>query len=183
MRRRLPIALLVAAALPLAACGDDAKEPVVSTTADGTVVAELETASGDAWTVTLPEGATEAYDLYGNDGREPISIRLEDAGPVSAAPGGLFAIGLRQQGGTGYSWRPIADAWTPVEEGETGPLVELVEQGVNPHDPGEGVPGGEETHYYVYRAVVPGSGTIEFGLFGPGAEEPERMATMAIEVS
>jgi len=77
----------------------------------------------------------------------------------------------------------VAAAWTPVEEGETGSLVELVEQGVNPHDPGEGVPGGEETHYYVYRAVVPGSGTIEFGLFGPGAEEPERTATMAIEVS
>lgn len=77
----------------------------------------------------------------------------------------------------------VAAAWTPVEEGETGPLVELVEQGVNPHDPGEGVPGGEETHYHVYRAVVPGSGTIEFGLFGPGAEEPERTATMAIEVS
>lgn len=183
MRRHLAAALLIAAALPLAACGGDAKEPVVSTAADGTVVAALETASGDEWTVTLPDGATEAYDLYGNDGREPISIWLEDAGPVSTATDQLFAIGLRQQGGTGSSWRPIADTWTPAEEGETGPLVELVQQGVNPHDPGEGVPGGEETHYYVYRAIAPGSGTIEFGLFGPGAEEPERTTTMAIEVS
>lgn len=183
MKRLLALAALALLVPGIAACGDDATAPAVTTTADGEVVAELATASGDTWTVTLPEGSTEAYDLYGNDGREPIAIWLEDAGPVSVAPDGLFAIGLRQQGGTGYSWRPLADTWTPAEEGETGPLVELVEQGVNPYDPGEGVPGGEETHYYVYRATAPGSGSIEFGLFGPGAEEPERTTTIAIEVS
>lgn len=183
--QRLAIAALalVLGGLAAACGGDDGATPVVSTAADGTVVSVLETASGDSWTVTLPEGASEAFDLYGNDGRDPIAIWLEDAGPVSTAVDGLFAIGLRQQGGTGYSWRPLADTWTPAEEGETGPLVELVQQGVNPHDPGEGVPGGEETHYFVYRGTAPGSGSIEFGLFGPGAEEPERTATVAIEIA
>lgn len=174
---RLPlIALVATGALVLAACGDETREPVVSTSADGAVVAELQTKAGDAWTVTLPEGATTAYDLYGNDGREPIAIWNEGAGPVAAEVDALFAIGLRVQGGTGAVWRPLDDT-------AAGTVVELVQQGINPYDPGDGVPGGEETQYFVYRATAAGAGEIAFGLFGPGATEPERTTTFAIEVS
>lgn len=176
MRRSPALVIAAAAALVLAGCGDETSAPAVSTAADGTVVAELQTKAGDAWTVTLPAGATEAYDLYGNDGREPIAIWQEGTGPVAAPVDGLFAIGLPQQGGTGYGWRP-------VEDSAGGTVVELVQQGVNPHDPGEGVPGGEETHYYVYRATASGTGAIEFGLFAPGSDAPERTATFEIEVS
>lgn len=169
------IVLASIGALALAGCGgDDVSAPAVTTTPDGAVVAELTIKSGESWTVTLPEGATEAYDLYGNDGRDPIDIWQE--GPVSAKVDQLFAIGLRQQGGTGYSWRPLEDS-------ATGSVVDLVEQGVNPHDPGEGVPGGEETHYYVYRATEDGTGRIAFGLFAPGSDAPERTTTFDIEVS
>ncbi len=169
----LPALLLVTGIL--AACGGDDGEPVVSTTADGTVIAELETKAGDAWTVTLPEGATEAYDLYGNDGREPIAIWGEDAGAITTAVDERFAIGLLQQAGTGYAWRPLDDT-------ASGSVVELLQQGVNPHDPGPEV-GGEETHYYVYRATAAGTGRIEFGLYGPGADQPERTAAFDVTVS
>ena len=174
--RRSPVLVIAAAAaaLVLAGCGDEASAPALSTAADGTVVAELRTKAGDAWTVTLPEGATEAYDLYGNDGRDPIGIWQQ--GPIAATADELFAIGLPQQGGTGYAWRPVEDT-------AAGTVVELVQQGVNPHDPGEGVPGGEQTQYYVYRAKANGTGTIEFGLFAPGSDAPERTETFEIEVS
>ena len=176
--RSFAAALVALTVLPLglAACGDPMETPTLSTSADGDVVAELGPEAGDAWTVTLPAGATEAYDLYGNDGGDPIAIWAEGAGPVSADVDQLFAIGLRQQGGTGFAWRPLEDT-------ASGAIVELVQQGVNPHDPGEGVPGGEETHYYVYRATAAGTGRIEFGLYGPGADEPERTAAFDITVS
>lgn len=168
----LPALLLVTGLL--AACGGDDGEPVVSTAADGTVVAELETKAGDAWTVTLPEGATEAYDLYGNDGREPIQILSQDTVSYTVPVGEMFAVALPQWDGP-FAWRALEDT-------ASGSILKLVEQGVNPHDAElQGGPAG--THYYVYRAVAAGRGTLGYGLFSIGTDELQMTSGLDIEVS
>ena len=167
----LVVALL---AVALAACGDQSTAPEISTAADGEVVAKLTDKSGDQWTVTLPEGASEAYDLYGNDGRDPIGIWTK--GPITAKADTRFAIGLPVNGGTGYVWRATGGS-------TAGSVAQLLEQGINPNDPGESVPGGSATHYFVYRATAAGTGTLEFGLYPPGADAPERTETFDVTVT
>lgn len=168
------IAIAVIAAM-LTACGGD-KTPSLSTGEDGTVTATLTTANGDEWTVTMAEGQTEAYDLYGNDGREPIGIWRPGTGPIQASTDSLFAIGLEETPGTGYTWR--AAGGTALEG-----TVELVQQGVNPHDPGEAAPGAPATHYFVYRATAAGEGTLQFDLFPPGSDTPEESTTFDVGVT
>ena len=148
--------------------------PSITTAADGNATATLKTASGDEWTVTLAEGETEALDLYGNAGDEPIGIWSPDGGAITQAAGTLFAIGLEQNASTGYVWRAAGGT-------AEGASVELVEQGVNPHDPG--TPGAPGTHYFVYRATTAGEGTLAFELVPPDSDTPERTETFDVTVA
>lgn len=176
MRRPLIMALaLAAASLALVGCGGG-DAPEVSTAADGSATATLKTKDGDTWTVTLAEGQTEAFDVYGNYGNldGPISIWQIGAGPISQAKDSLFAIGLPQSASTGYTWRAAGGT-------ADGGVVELVEQGVNTKDPG--LPGSAGTHYFVYRATTAGSGTLEFQQFAPGSETPETTEKFDVTVT
>ena len=156
-------------------CGGD-KAPTLTTGEKGTVTATLTTKGGDEWTVTMAEGQTEVYDLYGNDGRDPISIWSPGAGPIEAPVDSLFAIGLPETAGTGFAWH-AADG-TAV-----GTVVELVQQGVNPYDPGEGMPGAPGTHYFVYRATAAGESTLVFNLLPPGSDTPDQTETFEVRVT
>jgi predicted secreted protein len=166
-------AILAVPVLLTAACGGE-DTPSVTTGADGVATATLKTKAGDEWTVTLAEGETEVLDLYGNYGDEPIGIWSPGGGGIAQASGTAFAIGLEQNASTGYVWRAAGGT-------ADGTVVELVEQGVNPHDPG--TPGAPGTHYFVYRATTAGQGTLAFELIPPGGDTPETTETFDVTVT
>lgn len=173
MRAFRSSALALLAVVVLVGCGG-ADEPAVTTAADGTVTASLSLKSGgETWVVTLPEGSTEAYDLYGNDGRKPVAIWQE--GPIEMPLGALFAIGLEAPVGSDATWRATGGT-------ADGTVLELVQQGVNPYD--ATTPDAElGVHYFVFRGTAEGSGTLEFGRFAPVSEAPDETTTFDVVIT
>jgi hypothetical protein len=154
-------------------CSGGNEAPVLSTGPDGTGTATLTLKSGDTWVVTLPEGSSEVYDLYGNDGSDPIDIWQES--PITMPEGVPFAIALAAPTTRDGVWRATGGT-------ADGTVLAPLQQGVNPYD--IALPGSDPgVHYFVYRGTAAGTGTLEFGLFPPDADTPQESRSFDVTIT
>jgi predicted secreted protein len=164
---------LVAGGLVASGCGEGGTAQTAGT-APGGGTATVALADGNSYTVTLAEGQAAPVDIFGDpDGKEVFIYQPGSGTNVEEPQGAMFAVALDEPAGTGYTWRATGGT-------ASGTVVATVQNAVITTGDGAGAAG---THYWVYRAAAPGSGTLTFDKFASGSEKASGTATFRVTVT
>jgi predicted secreted protein len=164
---------LVAGGLVTSGCGGSGTAGTAGTSPGGGT-ATVALADGNSYTVTLAAGQAAPVDIFGDpDGREVFIYQPGSGTNVQEPVGALFAVALDAPAGAGYTWRVTGGT-------ANGTVVTPVQNALITTGDGAGAAG---THYWVYRAAAPGSGTLTFDKFASGSEKASGTATFRVTVT
>ncbi|GEM_PF-1984067 len=96
-----------------------------------------------------------------------------------------FVIALRAVEDGGYAWRLLdtPDKNAPVRAEGMQSVGDVVFQNLERKSGDPPIVGGSATEMFLFTAMAPGSQTLTFGLFAPGADAPTRTAAFAVHVA
>jgi hypothetical protein len=113
------------------------------------------------------------------------AIALDPKRPIEVSSARQFAVALRAVEDGGYTWRLVSplDKTAAVRADGMQSIWDSAFANLERKPGGFPMVGGAATELFLFTAAAPGTATLTFGLFGPGARSATRTTTFTVRVS